>query len=695
MFCITRKNISLFFLLLSFVSFSLQAKLVSDIADKKMLKMDKAAIAKLTDEELNAMGISKEELFAMSQEPALSVTKGDLTVSVGGNVNLEYDFYNNMFLLNKNLPDQEGFFKEVIELSFDLIYGEEKFGHRAFQLFFELQSKNKWGFEGSYKNTNASEINIPVSNGSSNPDKISLGYHDHRPSRPYPWFKDAWMQFTFNSIFNIKDNDKLQFFKMGWFPYHLSNGIALGDAYNLSFEYLARFMYGENASAPGINLYGQIIKDRLSYNLYYAKFEDKSVTLDSTYNNYKENLIGRSANPWRGVGKDDELWSASITWNILDSQKNGKLIFNPYILYNEASDQYLEQPDDCRFGLGTYGMTLDYTKGRVNFGGEVDFNFGQEKAYALDRNKVKLTRDADTGYLKEVYSDVYLWNGGEPPSVNAPVTTDVKEAVYNSDNKFKDFEDPYTAGDLTLVNINRIRPEFKNDLKGWAGILYGTYEAVPEKLKISLEFGHASGDDDTTQVEENKKNHSFIGIHEVFYGKKVYSLIVLAERSLGKAAALRAGQDLNMDSFDFKPASQNSSFTDLTYLGLGLNWTPKVFENKYFELDPSLLFYWTDKSSYKYIPATGKASETEKASNFLGTEVNIIGVCEILDNLTIMGIFALFFPGTRFKDMKDLPLYSIFNTDFPLNIIQPILPNQYIIGDSTATFASISLTYKF
>ncbi|MCF7800067.1 hypothetical protein K9M16_03665 [Candidatus Babeliales bacterium] len=686
-----------YFLVLLFFNLSIKiyADTISNIYEHRILSIDKSELAKMSVAELESMGMSKEETLSILQEPLVSFKKDDFSIALGGNMNLEYYFYNNMYLLNKNLPDQEGYFRETIDLTLDLVYGYKKFGHRAFQLFIDLQSKDKWGFSGAYKNTTATQLSIEVKNDTINNESINLGYHDHRNPQVFPWVKDAWMQFSFNSIFNIK-SEKLQFFKMGWFPFFLGNGIALGDAYNLVFENLTRFTTAENASNPGIDIFGQIIKGRLLYDLYYAKFKDKSTTLDTTYNNVKKNFLDHPE--WRGVAKDDELWAARLQWLAIDSKKYGTLTFEPYIFYKEGSDLYSDQNDDSKVGLGTYGLSVDYLNNRLNFGGEIVCNFGKDKFYALDKNSILLKRDDTTGALTEIYSNVYYWDDTQKEiTANATVTKNIKDAADSETNKYKNYGDFYTAtGNIDLTNVNRIRPFYKCDLGGLAAIAYCTYNAIPDQLDLSLEFGHASGDYDSTSQETNHKDNNFIGVHELFFGKKVYSIIMLSERVLLKPTALRKGQVVDAtDVVNFQAVTQNNSFTDINYFGASFKWTPKILKNKYFEFNPNLMFFWNDKGSYKYIASEKKASETQKASTFLGTELNFMVNCELLKNLSITGILAFFFPGQFFKDMKGLPLYSFFDYDNPLSVIQPAMPNQYYLGDNTATYGNLSLTYRF
>ena len=118
----------------------------------------------------------------------------------------------------------------------------------------------------------------------------------------------------------------------------------------------------------------------------------------------------------------------------------------------------------------------------------------------------------------------------------------------------------------------------------------------------------------------------FIGLHELYQGRKVLSALFLGEREITFPLSLEKGEH---ESAGYKAAwKSNALLNDLIYWGVGLTWCPKQFASRNLEFKPNLMFFWKDLDSYKYVldpsnPDEGHVSNTDKASNFLGTEFNI------------------------------------------------------------------------
>ena len=638
---------------------------------------------------------------------AISFEKGDFEGYFGGMVKIQYFTYNHMSFLNHKIPDSCGAFKQTIDLIFDLKYGQKQYGHTAFETFLDLRSKSKWGVIGAYRNTSDTEVKF---------GDISLGEHNHKSSRPIPWFKDAWMQFSFNSAFKL-ESKQLQFFKIGWFPFDVGRGIALGSAYALIYEGLGVYSYIADSSAPGINLNGELVKDRLFYDLYYAKFEDKSNSVFDTYlNTIRKNQIGREASPWRGESKDEDLIAARLKWTALNDEKTGKLEFEPYAYYDEASDQKIEVPNDSKIILGAYGLSAEYKNKGFEIGGDVAFNYGHESLFALDRNQIVMKvyddnenipahdhiLDNGRGAMYEAYSYIIYANGGKNAPINQYTTKAAKAnigvepgTVYPAGNPDK--------GEAQLTNkYGRVRPGYRVNLDGWMGVIDASYDFHKYRLKIALGFMFASGDMNPHEKdqEHDKDYHGFIGLHEIYNGKRVKSALLAGERAVRKPFSLEYDMyedpKYPVESKAGYYAKLATSFTDMISIGTGFTWHPKGLN-----LNPNVLCFWKDKDSAKYYLDTNNvnnshtSSASDKASKFLGTEFNIIFDYKLLKDLTFGGVFAVFFPGGFFKDIKGAPYRNDYFRTNVLGKVEGANPADYRISDDAAIFTDISLTYKF
>lgn len=644
-------------------------------------------------------------------KPKIQFVKGDLAVTFGGKLKMEYDTYFNPVYLNSNTPDDFGFFKQTLDLNIDAVFGEQKYGHKALEAYLDLRSKSKWGVVGAYKSTTATEVKL---------SDISLGEHDHKASRPNPWFKDAWLQFSLNSILNSKD-EKIHYVKVGWFPFQLGRGVAFGPFYATVYEALGLFSYYADAAAPGISVNGEILKDKLWYDLYYSKFEDNSASVGDVMSTVNSQRVGRRSSPYRGEGKDDELWAAKLKIRPFNEDKAGRLDFEPYVYFNEASDQKVEIASDTKTQLGAYGMEAIYKKSNFKIGGEVAFNYGQEKLYSIDRNKVQVVNLRTTGdipqdnadFVNEVsaargagllykgYSHVVI-NGGDLDGQSAPVINNSRDAAYNSANITRVAGDTYGPVGQPNILVNkstRIRPEYRNKFTGWMAILDAKYR-VNSELKLSIEGGYASGDNDPHVIEVNKNYGGFVGLHELYMGKRVFAPLVLGERYVARPLGLVPGkyEDANIDNFR---AKLNNTFSDLKYVGLGATWQPEKLVKNRFKVNPNLMLFWKDDDSYKYIvdinnPDNNHVSDTEKARNFMGAEFSVIFNYELLKDLTLGGIASLFVPGSYYKDIKGVPLRNDFYRDIlTADLRDGVDPLNYRLSDDCAFYGVISLEYRF
>lgn len=639
-------------------------------------------------------------------KPPIKFIKDDLEVTFGGKIKMEYDRVFNSYYLNKNVPDDIGYFKQTLDLNIYTVFGEKKCGHKAIEAYAALRSKAKWGVIGAYKNTTPAELQL---------SDISLGEHTHNVSRANPWFKDAWLKFSLNKVMN-SDSKKIQYVKAGWFPFQLGRGVAFGPFYATAYEALGLFSYSADSSAPGISVNGELVKDKLWYDLYYAKFEDNSASVSNTFNTLKINHIGRRSNPFRGTAKDDELWAAKLKIKPFDKESSGRLELEPYIYYNEASDQKVEVANDTKTELGAYGIEAKYRKNKFKIGGEVAFNYGQEKLYSIDRNKIQLKTLNDgsnipvnatdivnegnaaygAGLLYKGYSHVVVNSGGTFNDKSAPVNTTTISAAYDANNITKANSVPYETNQLKNLDT-RVRPAYKNDFTGWMGIIDTRYH-IAKNFKIAAEYGYASGDNDPHINEVNKNYDGFVGLHELYMGKRVFSPLVLGERSIPRPLGLVAGQTEVGDNFR---AKTNNTFSDIQYLGLGATWKPEKFREHRFKLNPNLMLFWKNDESYKYVldtanPDNSQVSDTQKASSFLGTEASVIFNYELLKDLTLGGLIAVFVPGSYYDDIKGVPLKNDFYRDQLSSTDRAnVNPADYRLSNDTAFYAVLSLEYRF
>ncbi|MBT4594329.1 hypothetical protein HOD08_00420, partial [bacterium] len=279
-----------------------------------------------------------------------TLRKKNATLTLHGKAKTEYADSHYPVFLNKNYPDEYNYFKTTLDLSSNFAWGRKKFGYNAVDASLVLRHKSYWGEAGRTNITDENQTKVCDS---------LMKAHSHESSKPVVWIKEAWLSTTLNAWGDLRTKNK-QTIKAGFFPFKIGRGISLGDSYGTAYKFLAIYSKNNDFSPAGILFSGTILKDRLDYDFYYGLLENKSTTVEQTFNHKKANHIGRN-DPWSGSGRDNEVFAGQLHYKH-DLGKRGNVVANPYIMYNRALDQKIEFDADSKSELGTMGVGFEYSR---------------------------------------------------------------------------------------------------------------------------------------------------------------------------------------------------------------------------------------------------------------------------------------------------------------------------------------------
>lgn len=665
---------------------ALQSKLDTTVDDLQSLSTELNDLLKETDKQLRSKKLAYSGAFGSRKNahrktqaaaPAkkegdknLFIRRGDFKLGIGGKTKIEHYYQKNISLQNSKLPDQAEYFKNYFDLILDLSYGEKTFGHKAVQAYTDIRHKGVWGRGSVFADSDASSpTSVQLAN-------TSFGSHSHTNGKPLLWIKDAWLQLSINAMLGQKDAQNIHHIQLGWFPFELGRGIALGSSYGLNRESLGLYSYPEDKSAPGIRIGGDIIKDTLSYDFYYSKFEERNKSIKDTFNTAKAHLVGKQTTPWRGLGKDDEVFAARLKW-ACSCNKLGKFDIEPYVMYNEASDQQVTRLADTKMQLGTYGLNLEHSWKGFSWGGEVAVNFGNETVKATDLNQTEIVNDAGT--LVERYTHVL--DAADNKVLVTDASKEAAQVIGDHNNNGNLIQGAYHNA------ADRYTKEFKNSLRGWMAVVDAAYKFKSMDLTLAAAYGYASGGDNPHKTDDNKNYHGFIGLHEIYSGKRVKSVIILDERLLQTPSSLHARDEESKKDF---------AFTDLQHAGFSADWKPSFGKTKKLCFNPNIMFFWKADSSKEFDVSAGAATKRD-ASKFMGTEINLIAKLELLKGLKLYGNFAAFLPGQYFTDVKGVPMDKDLFNKLALNTADKNKLNaaDYRLSDDTAYHVNVGFEYKF
>jgi hypothetical protein len=620
----------------------------------------------------------------------MTINKGDYSLTFGGATKIENYFQRNMELLNRNLPDEAEYFKNTFDFTVDLAYGEKRFGHKAVEAYLDFMHKGVWGKNGSFADSEPSA-----------PTQLQLadtffGSHTHTNGRPFIWIRDGWLRVSLNAIADSHAQG-VHYIKVGWFPFILGRGISLGYAFGLNRSLLGLYSYSEDKSPAGINLSGEIFKDSLSYDLYWSRLEERNKNLRDTTNVMRDFYTPAPQIPWRGLGKNNDVVAARLKVKPFKSERVGNLEFEPYIMYNTAPDQKIEMLADSDTNLGIYGLAVEHSYNGFEWGGEVAANFGSIQAFAIDTNKYKIVKDA-SGSLIEQFTKIVVRDPITRAATKTPVqASDFVAKIVKDQLNFQAYENNpavfATVGGSDITNApGRFRPAYKNKLAGWMGVFDGAYNFKDKNLKAALGVGYASGDVDLDANQKSGTHKGFIGLNEIYSGKRVVS-IMLDERRLQRPV-------ITSDSAN--PAATvvttpEFSFTDICFGGASATWTPVALGKKW-QFNPNALLFWSafqDQKPILNVDGSAKIDPSVKMSSFLGSELNLLTKIELLKDFNMVVNLAVFLPGQFFKDVSGVKvgekdyLSSVEGEEGSPDI------TQYRMASDPAFHVNIGFSYKF
>ncbi|MCK4499587.1 hypothetical protein KAU11_03770, partial [Candidatus Babeliales bacterium] len=487
------------------------------------------------------------------------ISSGDGLLTLGGKLKEDYSFAKNPVFLNNDLPDSYSYARTIVELSGDYRWGAEKYGHDAMVAHSVLRHKGYWGDATSSVRTASSTIAL---------NETSLGEHYHESTKPFAWFKELWFATSVDALCNVH-NAGTHTIKAGYFPFMFGRGIALGDGYGTPKDFLGVYQRVNDYNAPGFLYAGSLYENKFGYDLYYAKFEDNSTSPRQVLSQSKAHRLDVTENKsWAGSGNDDELWGVQVWIKPTDGGMLGKAYVAPYIFLNSARDKKIEMVADSRSDLITIGCALEYECGGFECGGEVAFNRGKEHVYAVDRNKVTVARDATTGILKEYYSHILDASAGSVVPVVADLKTELQTDLHRRDASFD-------AEGITYYNASdRIREAYDNKYRGWMGVWDMAYTLKHPNIKFAISCGWVSGDANPNATEIDKEYAGFVGLNELYSGKRVKSVFMLDGRTLKRPLTFNEGTS------KMQFAGEDGSFTDMRFLGYSASYHLDKFKNK-------------------------------------------------------------------------------------------------------------------
>jgi hypothetical protein len=318
-------------------------------------------------------------------------------------------------------------------------------------------------------------------------------------------------------------------------------------------------------------------------------------------------------------------------------------------MYNSDPEQRIEFPADATSKLGTIGFAGEYYGNRFECGFDYAVNLGHQQVKGWDRNVIKENnRQATVVLINDNVTATYTDAMGNVVTEPAPyVPNSSAQMIINRADRDENQNGQeigtvtsvgYLVGSdtnpITLTNSPaRFRNPYINKYEGWMFVADAAYATLQKDLQVAVTVGIASGDDNPNFETKDGEYSGFIGLQEVYSGKRVRSLFLLG--GAGKIKRFFSTPTGFIQAPTRDPQSV-TGFTNLVFCGTALRWSPKWWK-KQFEVNPNVLAFWQEK-------------QIGNARTFLGTEAALFLNYNLLKDLKIFWVSSIFFPGSHFKD---------------------------------------------
>ena len=591
------------------------------------------------------------------------------------------------WLNNDNDFDKSYYSRHVLDLMFNVLFGQESFGSNILEFMCQVRNKGIWGNPESIASTTFADIKIL---------NAIRGTHKHGFPRHVFWIRQLWLQFDLGKAASLPFKNK-HTFTLGAFPFQLGRGIALGDAYAVGPEILG--FWADSAIdqyAFGAKFSGDIYTQILSYDLYTAILQNNSTGIADTEKTIYAQEFGGIESPQRGFGKVNYLMAARLNWTVFDNSWLGRMSLEPYGLYNNDPEQKIEFPADASSKLGTTGLAGEFYGKRFEFGFDYALNFGQQRVKGWDRNIIKENnRGGVVTLTNDNVTATYTNTSGAVVTEAAPFVekSDAQKIIDTTDRSESQngmeigtvpslgYLDNAPGTDITLTNSKgRFGNPYVNKYNGWMFVTDAGYSFLDKDLNLAVAAGVASGDDNPNFVSRDGTYDGFIGLQEVYSGKRVRSVFLLGGAGrLKRLLSTPATADVQAPT---TKAQTISGFTNLVFCGTSLKWKPKAWK-KPFEINPNVLALWQER-------------QIGRARTFLGVETGLFINWSLLKDLKLFWVSSMFFPGSHYKDRMGTPVYTVeeaayYNSENPTPI-QDRIPG---LGSNVAYTFNVGLIYTF
>lgn len=351
-------------------------------------------------------------LVEMKEKSSLALAQYDIDMKLGGRVRHETFNFTSPLVFRSDYFDRYTFQRAKFNFDVDSSFGKRTYGSSAIDARIRLTSFNVVDNYDVYTPIVLETVSFSSKNYIK---KSDIGDHQHDSTVTLAYLEDGYVDVKLDKLLPIALPVA---FRIGYFPFLLGRGLALGDYYGGAVDALGWREKGNVGNTTqrhaGITLTAGDPED-FAVQAYYCKWKKLSQGPDHTRKETRARRLDRDdqlRDPRaieRGHNADRDLFAlrGMITHKpVVDGFSS---YVEPYVVYVNAPELEVEAgyEGDASAKLGTVGCMVDWSYNGWNINVEAGVQFGHQVMHPIDRNHLIY----DDAYYSQTAS---AFNGQEP-----------------------------------------------------------------------------------------------------------------------------------------------------------------------------------------------------------------------------------------------------------------------------------------
>jgi len=399
--------------------------------------------------------------YAHHNDFLIGLARKDIDITLSGRSRQEGFLFDKSLTFRDDYNDTYSFMRSKINLDTKVTYGKRTYSSAAVEAGIRLTAFNVWDNVDVYVPTVEEPVYLSAGNFLK---RAEISKHHHDGVVTHFYLEDGWLQLN-AAAFEPTLRDMPVSLKVGYFPYLVGRGVALGDYFDGAVQHLGWKTPGNpgNGTQRNAGALLQVGPDRSRFEFFYSRWRNRNHGPDLTREEVKFKRLdideNKTENIQRGVNGNRHLMAARF---LFKSKKGADVAYHvePYLVYVRAPELEVEFEGDASANMGTFGVMSEFSFKNFTVNIEMAGQFGEQVMHPIDRNHLIVGDSYAVGddnnhalsSLGTMRSGKLYETYGSPMKYNSHILLAVNNG---SEDEYLPYRSFYSSQETKALNSNR------------------------------------------------------------------------------------------------------------------------------------------------------------------------------------------------------------------------------------------------